>query len=351
MEKRLVHGGDIYSRVGALDFSANINPLGLPSGVKRAIIDNIDSYVSYPDPLCRELKEAISKSSGVLFDKIVCGNGAADLIFRLVLFCKPRKAMVLAPTFAEYEEALKLVDCEIVYHKLSKENGFELDESILSEIKQDIDMVFICNPNNPTGIPVKKEFIIKIAKACKLNNALLMVDECFNEFLQNSQDYSVMPFLAEYENLLVLKAFTKLYSMAGIRLGYMFCACNIAQGIAKTLQPWSVSTVASKCGVAALLEEEYRQKTYLLTKQNREYLITELKLLSFKVYASRANFVFFWSEDISLAEKLQKRNILIRECDNYVGLTKGYYRIAVLGMEDNVKLIEAIKGLRVESNG
>ncbi len=345
INNKLVHGGDIYSHKEAvIDFSANINPFGLPSSVRQAIVDNIDSYVNYPDPLCRELKSAIAKHENVLKSNIVCGNGAADVIFRLVLAVKPDKAMIIVPTFAEYEQALKVCDCDIVYHFLLEQDGFILNESIFDNISNDVDMMFICNPNNPTGIPIKKEFILKIANKCKENNILLVVDECFNEFVDDEKSYSVVYNLQDNTNIIVLKAFTKMYAMAGIRLGYALCSNTILiDKISNTLQPWSVSTVASKCGIAALKEKDYVQKTKLLIERNRNYLINELEKIGFVVYGSKANYVFFKSCELNLVEKLEQHNILIRSCENYVGLEKGYYRIAVKNQEDNQYLIDCLK--------
>lgn len=346
---KLIHGGDIYNEDDGsvcnwLDFSANINPLGLPQGVRRAITDNIDSYTSYPDPLCRELKAAIAMSEGIDTKYIVCGNGAADLIFRLVLCTNPQKAIVIAPTFAEYETALSLVHCTTVHHYLSEENGFYLDNTILQKISADVDIMFVCNPNNPTGIPVKTDLMQNIVEQCKRMNVLLVVDECFNDFLDNNHDYSMIPYLKDYNNMILLKAFTKMYAMAGIRLGYALCSdVYLTQKIESTLQPWSVSTVASKCGIAALSSTEYVKKTKQLIHDNRTFLIGELKKLGIKVFDSAANFIFFKTDEIELDTKLKEHGILIRSCSNYVGLSDNYYRIAVKGHEDNLRLIEALR--------
>jgi histidinol-phosphate aminotransferase len=344
--KKLVHGGDIYSYNDRkiIDFSANVNPLGLPRSVKKAISDNIEAYTNYPDPLSRELKQAFLKYEGITPDNIVFGNGAADIIFRLVLAIKPKKALLLAPTFSEYETALKICDCEILHHFLTDENGFVLDDNIFNKITSDIDIMFICNPNNPTGIAIEKEFVLEIAKKCLDNNIILVVDECFNEFLEHNYKYSVYSYIDEYKNIIILKAFTKTYAMAGIRLGYAFCSNKILiEKITNMLQPWSVSTVASKCGAVALGEKDYLIEAKKLIFKNRKYLICELECFGFKVYNSMANYIFFKADDFELTNKLEKYGILIRSCANYIGLEKGYYRIAVKKSCDNEFLIECLK--------
>ena len=167
--KQLVHGGDwmgYRERFGrdALDFSANVSPLGLPEGVAQAIRDALPLADRYPDPLCRTLRAALSRAEGVPQERILCGNGAADLIFRLVLAKKPRRALLPAPTFAEYASALKTVGCEVEYFFLKEENDFEITEELLSALHETIDMVFLCQPNNPTGQIVTSDFLEKLLK-------------------------------------------------------------------------------------------------------------------------------------------------------------------------------------------
>ena len=350
--KQLIHGGDIYSKRDIpedkklIDFSANINPLGMPIKVKRAIIDNIDDFSSYPDPLCRELIDEISKHESIPAEYIVCGNGAADILYRIAVALKPKKALLTAPTFSEYEESLKTVNSNIRYQCLHSDNQFKLDESIFEKLEPDIDIVFLCNPNNPTGVPIKKEMVLKIAAHCKANKTVLVVDECFIEFIQNSQDYSIVDKLDDFENVIVLKAFTKIYAMAGIRLGYGICSNNnTVDRIYKAGQPWNVSVIAQKCGIAALKETEYVTQTKVMIKQNREYLMSELRLLGLKVFESKANYILFKTVDKQLPKKLEKCGILIRSCGNYIGLDDTYFRIAVKAKEDNEYFIKNFKNI------
>lgn len=344
--RKLVHGGDIYSYGDSvvLDFSANINLLGMPESVKQAIVDNVEFYASYPDPLCRELKQALSVHEHISSNKIVCGNGAADIIFRLVLALHPQKALIFAPTFAEYESALKMVDCSVNYFTLQEENGFIVDKTILEMITDELGILFICNPNNPTGILTKRSLMIEIANKCRETNTVLVVDECFNDFLECAEDYTIVDELDHINTTIVLKAFTKIYAMAGIRLGYALSGnTTLIEQIEGALQPWSVSTVASKCGIAALSEMQFVEKTKVLTKRNREYLAQELTSLGMKVFDSKANYLFFKCGDNSLDIKLKDYNILIRSCENYRGLGAGYFRIAVRSEQDNARLINTIK--------
>lgn len=348
----LTHGGDIYSNRNIpenkklIDFSANINPLGMPPSVKRAIIDNIDAYTNYPDPLCRELINEISKAESIPNEFIVCGNGAADLIYRIVSVVKPKVTLLLAPTFSEYQKAVEAVNSIIKYHYLNENKRFVLDESILDKLSPDVDLVFLCNPNNPTGVPIEKKLLLAIVEKCKLNNAILVVDECFIDFLENSQEYSIIQQIKDYNNVIVLKAFTKVYAMAGIRLGYCICSnSEIGDSVYNQGQPWSVSVAAQKCGIAALNETEFVNQTKIIIKQNREYLIHNLKLLGLNVYNSKANYILFKSENKNIQSELEKNGILIRSCANYKGLKDTFFRIAVKLKEDNEYLIKCLASI------
>jgi threonine-phosphate decarboxylase len=359
---KLIHGGDIYTAreqlslmenpPDILDFSANINPLGLPEGVKQAITKSVDIYNAYPDPLCRELIFNLSHFERVPCHWLLCGNGAADLIYRLVYAKKPRKAMVLAPTFAEYEEALNSVACQIFHYELQAEKAFQIDENFLEALQQeqDMDMLFLCNPNNPTGQLIPKEVILKILQRCKVLDILCVIDECFNDFLEEPEKYTAKEYLEEFENLFILKAFTKIYAMAGIRLGHCISSNEkLLKDLIKAGQPWSVSIVAQIAGIQAMKEKEYLIKTKELICEERKYLIRSLESLGICVIASSANYIFIrwpFHTKYPLYEMLFDKGILIRNCDNYYGLSQGYYRICIKEHEDNMVLIDALS--RVE---
>ncbi|MEG1929610.1 MAG: threonine-phosphate decarboxylase [Anaerovorax sp.] len=355
----LIHGGDIYSprekiRGEILDFSANINPLGLPPGVQRAIADTIPLCVNYPDPLCRALTAAISVSEAVEKEWILCGNGAADLIFRLVWAKKPKKAILPAPTFAEYELALKSVDCDIRYYALDKEKGFALGEAFLHCIREDVDILFLCNPNNPTGKLIPRALLKKILIKCREQKVLLVMDECFIDFLWTPSAYTMVGEISQYKELFVLKAFTKNYAMPGIRLGYGLCSDSLLlDKMAEQGQPWSVSLLAQAAGVAALKEEGYLEKMRTLVNEEKKYLQKALAALGIKAYPPAANYIFLYFSEVvdsrsneAFQEALLQKGILIRDCSNYKGLSYGYYRVAIKDRAANEKLIGAFQTMK-----
>ncbi len=342
----LLHGGDwagYQAEYGGLplDFSANISPLGLPEGVRQAIVSALDEPPRYPDPLCRALREKLSAVHGVPADHILCGNGAADLIFRLALALRPRKALVTAPTFAEYEQALGTVDCETKRLTLAPETGFAVTGDILSEITPSLDVLFLCEPNNPTGRTTDHALLLKILERCRDCGTLLAVDECFNNFLDDPAAHSLIKELGP--NLLILRAFTKNYAMAGLRLGYCFGEPGLLEKMSHCGQPWAVSSPAQAAGVAALDEGEYSAKLRALIQEQRPVLAEGLSALGCRVCPGEANYLLFHHPDGALSQKLRPKGILLRDCRNYPGLSPGWYRAAVRTKEENQALLRAMR--------
>ena len=215
-----------------------------------------------------------------------------------------------------------------------------ISEDILDAIDEDLDIMFICNPNNPTGVLTERALIERVAEKCREKDVVLVVDECFMDFIDGREKYSVTDKLEEYDNVIILKAFTKLYAMAGVRLGYCLCANpEIMEALDRVRQPWNLSNLAQAAGVAALKEKQYVEESLAAIEAERIRLIKSLKSLGFTVYGSGANYIFF-KGDADLYEKALERGILIRDCSNYVGLEKGYYRIAVRLQEDNDRIIK-----------
>ncbi len=348
------HGGDIYSYIErndqqVLDFSANINPLGLPAGAQACLKNEVDAFSAYPDVRCKALIDAIGAYEGVKAERIVCGNGAADLIYRLCYALRPKKALLIAPTFSEYEAALQQVDCAIRYHHVKAERGFQVETDILEAI-QDVDMVFVCNPNNPTGVLTTEERMLQIARQCKQCGATLVIDECFMGFVESREESSFLPHLSDFPHVLVLKAFTKFFAMAGLRLGYCISAnLGLLEKVRKAGQPWSVSTPAQRAGVCALQDANYIKTTVQNTTVERVYLSQGLRRLGFCVFESRCNFILFRIPvAINLYKLLYEKAILIRSCDNFVGLDEHYYRVAVKSHKDNCRLLSALEEVLVD---
>ena len=338
-----VHGGDIYSKTYRLDFSTNINPYGMPASVREAAIKGIEMSIHYPDVQCRELRSAISKKEKIGTDWIICGNGAAELLFTLTAALKPKKALLAAPCFAEYEQALTAINCDIRYYFLKEENDFLIDEDYLQDLQEDIEIAFLCNPNNPTGLVISTGLLEKIVDICKEKHIFLVLDECFMEFIAEESQNPQKKYLKKMQNLFILKAFTKMYGIPGLRLGYGLCSNEkLLYQMKQLMQPWNVSQPAQLAGIAACEEAEFVIKTRAYIKKERVYLAEELRKLQFTVYDSQANYLFF-KAPADLYNVCNKEGILIRNCSNYRGLTTGYYRIAVKTRKENDELLRTLK--------
>lgn len=371
-----LHGGDIYSQEILWDFSTNINPLGTPEGVKEALRQSAEYCIRYPDIQCRELTAAIAAYYLTVGDKrvhpaieaknILCANGAADFIYQLAFALRPRFALLPAPTFSEYEHALSSCGCQVQHIFFGKEKGFAVDlKTLMKEIldlkkneqedkgqekkEQKPEMIFLCNPNNPTGLPMKKAELEAFADFAEGEGIRLVIDECFLDFLDEPEEYSLIPVLHKYPHLVIIKAFTKLYGMAGLRLGYGLSADDeLLASMQRIRQPWSVSLPAQMAGVAALKEREYVIRAKKIIARGRIQLSEGLGRLGFLVYPSRANYLFFQdlregAEKGILYQACKQKKLLLRSCENFYGLDGSYYRICVKTKEENEQLLAVLK--------
>ena len=339
-----LHGGDIYRNPGCIDFSASVNPLGTPDSVKRAVIRASEHLAEYPDPEQEILRTAIARMEGVSDrNHIVCGNGAAELIRLICAALDPRTAVLPVPAFAEYEVALEEQGCRINRVYAEEETSFRHGEELLESIK-DVkpDIVFFCNPDNPSGVLSSCSYMLRLAETCEKAGSFFIIDECFIDLTENPKEASLVQYLNRFPHMVVMKAFTKTYGMAGVRLGYAITSDDdIAARIRSKTQPWNVSVIASAAGLAALDEKDFVRKGREVIAEERAFLYGELTALGYKVFPTAANFILFRGK-IGLAEQCRERGILIRDCSNFEGLCQGYYRIAVKKHEDNQKLISVL---------
>lgn len=336
------HGGDwaafeYDNGTLPLDFSISVSPLGMPEGAKAAAIAALANAERYPDPFCRRLRKVLSDHHGVSAEHIVCGAGAADLIYRAARVLRPSKAVLPAPTFSEYEAAL---DCEIVRVILTEEQDFSLNETFLEALTPDVEAVFLCNPNNPTGRCTDFSLLWQILRRCEAIGAVLVVDECFLDF---TGERSMSEFL-QSPNLVVLKAFTKTYAMAGLRLGYALCGDPaLAERFFQCAAPWAVSSIAQAAGISALKDKNYVNQLRIFLQTERPRMANSLIQLGLRVIPSDANFLLFQSADTHLCEKLRTRGILLRDCRNFIGLSAGWYRAAIRTSAENDVLLAALR--------
>lgn len=342
MEK-YVHGGNIYDNKIKYDFSANINPLGMPESVKDRLCEMAYMFEHYPDVNYKELAQRIAKRKSVSENQIVCGNGAIEIIYKAVNVIKPNKALLASPCFVEYEKALLENETQIEYYERQEKNDFKITKEYLLCLTDDIDMAILCQPNNPSGDVVDEALLKQIIEKAKENDIFLIIDECFIDFVRNSANISALKYL-NYKKLLVINAFTKSYAMPGLRLGYGMCSDLSLVNRLKAYGPeWSVSVPAQIAGVEAIKCENYIDETVSYIEKEREYLSNELRALGIKVIDSCANFLMI-KLDSKKVSMLFRNGIMIRDLSNVRGLCdSGYYRIAVRTHKENEELIRIIK--------
>lgn len=330
----------MFSHNVNLDYSVNINPLGMPEPIRQAIISHMPDYESYPDPYCRKLRAAIAHKESVETKNVLCGNGAAELIYRLCLSQRPRQVLVCAPTFTDYARAAVMSGASIIEHMLHSEEGFVLSDTILADISSDVDILFLCNPNNPTGRLINYNLIEHILKRCEETGTIAVMDECFLPFTRGQ---SVVPLISTYANLIVMRAFTKIYAMPGLRLGYMLSGnTDLLESVGNFGQCWNVSAVAQIAGLAVLTCHDTETQVCRLVESERYYMLDAIQDLGIQTYPSDANFLLMESS-IPLYDPLLKKGILIRSCSNFSGLNHNYYRIAVKLHNQNKILVSALE--------
>ena len=336
-----------------LDYSSNINPLGVPESFKGALECNINEFTKYPDINYIELRKAIGRYLSVRdISFIIPGNGAIELLYKAIQQSGKSRLISLKPTFSEYARAAS--HCGIEYHAIaafdSEYQNVDI-ELILESANQDC-VVIICNPNNPTGTLINKEKLLQLAGGLKEKGALLIIDEAFMEFTTGYPQNSMLDQLEKFHNLLIVKAATKFFGMPGIRLGYAISHnLNLISKIRESIEPWNVNTAAVIAGCSMLEDSHYILNSRVWISTERKNMYDGLSNIEgINVYPSAANFhlIKLLKENLDawkLKEKLLEQNILIRTPEGFEGLDERYVRLAVKHRESNIFLIEKIKNI------
>lgn len=335
--ERYAHGGQIYDAKGLagdwLDFSANINPLGLSEKILRTLRDNLRGVVNYPDPQAAELKRAISNRYDVPEKNLVLLNGAAEFFYLYLNAIRPARVVIPVPSFSEYERAARASGCEVKYFFTNAEDNFFLDVDKLEVTAADC--VIIGRPNNPTGNLLVPEKILKLAEV-----ASVIVDESFIDFLDVK---SVRKFVSE--KISVVQSLTKIFAIPGLRLGFAVVEENLARRLNLCKDVWNVNFLAQKAGVAALDDEDFLKRTRAWLELEKKFFVERLSnLRGIKIFPPTVNFVLFRHEKADkILNELRREKILLRSCANFAGLDETYLRSAIRSREENLRLLDALK--------
>lgn len=350
------HGGNVYlvsretgiplSRI--LDFSASINPLGVPESAAAVIRESIGYLPHYPEPFADELSMHVGEHLGLDPGAILCGNGSTELIYLVVRALAPGKVLIPAPTFSEYEAACVMQrGTSCVRHVLSPENNFDIDVNAFIGSMAGCNMVFLCNPNNPTGRILKRDAVLAMADAADRNSCYFVVDEAFIDF---APENSVADEVAKRSHLIVLRSLTKFYALSGLRVGYGVFPAGLYESIKKYKEPWTVNTLAQKAGIAAIHDKDYHERTMTVIRDGKHFLEQGLKNLDIRYIPSASNYYLLKLDNAhDLICALRKKGILVRDCAGFPGLDGSFVRIAVKSERENAALLKEFASCAVLS--
>ncbi|MEM0029823.1 MAG: threonine-phosphate decarboxylase CobD [Candidatus Nitrosocaldus sp.] len=349
--KSIVHGGKHYyfqSSNTLVDFSTSVNPLGPSPRVKEVIVRSIDAIVAeYPDNSTRRFRRVAAEYIGVDDSCIVAGNGSSELIYLIAdaFLARDDRVLIIEPTFSEYERA-SLKNSAKVEHIMLEFTFKDEHQSILAERMNGTRLIFICNPNNPTGSVIEKKTMLRVVEEAYNRGVMVLLDECFMEF--SSIDCSLARHVEEFNNLIVLRSLTKAFGLAGLRLGYCLANSKLAGVLADAKVPWSVNALAEVAGVEALNDREHIERSKAILTRERDYMHDRLEEVGYSPSRSSVNFFLVRIPDgmnsTTLRDKLLHKGMLVRDCSNFYGLEDGrYIRIAPRLRTDNELLIDAME--------
>lgn len=380
------HGGNIYkifrekSIKEILDYSSNINPYGIPESLKKRITENLEILERYPDPDYIELRQKLAHLNKVDMSNIILGNGATEIIFLFMKVINPKKILIAAPTFGEYERAVKAMKrvenssilgdsnkkkydeksfgkqkIEIEHFELKENDDFKLNiDNLKNELAKKYDLLIICNPNNPTGKFLKLDETEEILKECNKYNTKLFIDEAFIDFLKDGIKESIINTKEDKQNLFVTRAFTKFFAMPGLRLGYgIYFDKKLEKRISEKKEPWSVNNIAEMAGLTVLDDTKYIEETLKWIAEEKTYVYEKLNEINgIKPYKTEVNFITVKIEDNFILKglnvkilrgKMIEKGILIRDASNFKFLDERFFRLAIKNRKNNDRVIETLK--------
>ncbi len=348
------HGSDLekiekiygIKKEDIISFSANVNPLGISTKLKEGIKEHIDCITTYPDREYASLRNCIAQYCGCEAESVIVGNGSTELISLFVKIENPKKALILGPTYSEYEREISLVGGKTIYYPLKEENDFLLDtKDFISKLTEDIDMVIICNPNNPTGTAISSADMRKILDACMACHIFVMVDETYVEFAEDVSKISAVGLTRTYGNIAILRGTSKFFAAPGLRLGYAICSnADLISEINKRKDPWTINSIAVVAGTLMFTDQEYINKTrgLITSERDRMYKLFE-ESSRFKPYKPEGNFMLLKILEDGLTsgelfDRCIKKGLMIRDCSTFPYLGENYIRFCFMNPSDNDKL-------------
>lgn len=356
--KEHFHGSDLekieqiygINKDDIISFSANVNPLGVSFRLKETLTKHLDAITTYPDREYTSLRKCIGTYVNTDYENIVVGNGSTELISLFIQITHPKKALIIGPTYSEYEREVSLGGGRSHYFSLTEASEFELDTTVLTEeLSHDVDLLILCNPNNPTSSVIKRQQMREVLDYCKRKSITVLVDETYVEFAENPEEVTAVPLTEFYNNIIILRGISKFFAAPGLRLGYAICGNrDLLKEINQKKNPWTINSLAAIAGEIMFTDEEYINETReLITKERNRVCHILSSSDHFKVYHAHANFVLvkilkdnLTSEDVFNAAIRQ--NLMIRDCSTFPFLSNKYFRFCFMKPEDNDKLLNVL---------
>ena len=355
------HGSDIEAVAAfyqldpdkIINFAANVNPLGISQKLKTELARNIDIISQYPERDYRSLRAAIGEYANCNPDHIIPGNGSTELISGVIQSIQPKQAILIAPSYSEYEREVNLCGGQIQYHVLKKENNYELSaDALISDCTSDTDLIVLCNPNNPTSNAITIFELDRLLNWCNSHNIIIMIDETYIEFSEHPEAIEAISLVDKHNNLIVLRGVSKFFAAPGLRLGYAVCSnSDLRNTINAHKDPWSINSVAAKAGEIMFQDTDYIQQTkHLIISEKKKMIDALSETKHFKVYPSESNFLLIELIDTELTatecfKHCIKKGLMLRDCSTFQELGDKFLRICMMLPEDNSKIIAALKEL------
>lgn len=356
--KEHFHGSDLekieqvygIKKEDIVSFSANVNPLGISFRLRETLTSHIDAITTYPDREYTSLRKCIAEYVGTGHQNIVVGNGSTELISLFIQITHPKKALIVGPTYSEYEREVSMGGGRSHYFSLTEASEFELDTKALTEeLSHDVDLLILCNPNNPTSSVIKRGQMRDILDYCKRKSITVLVDETYVEFAEEPDQVTAIPLTEFYNNIIILRGISKFFAAPGLRLGYAVCGNHdLLKEINQKKNPWTINTLAAIAGEIMFSDDDYISKTRELISSERKRVCELLSAnKNYKLYQAHANFVLvkILNDDITSEDVFDaaiRQNLMVRDCSTFPFLSNKYFRFCFMNPEDNDRLLKVL---------
>lgn len=360
-KKQEFHGSDLekveayygIKKEDIIPFAGNVNPLGISPLLKKSMASHIESISEYPDRDYKELRSTLALYCNVPMEHIIVGNGATEMISLTMQLLRPKHALLLSPTYSEYTREIDLVGGHVEEYFLREDLDFKLDlNDLISKLTDDIDLLAICNPNNPTSSALNTEEITKILTHCKLHDIFVMIDETYVEFAPCIEEITAIPLTKRYDNLMVIRGVSKFYAAPGLRFGYGITSSEaFLKSLHQHQNPWSLNSVGAYTGELLLKDADYFRETRALILSERARMFARLSHMDgYKPYAAYGNFILVrilkgGLTSFDVFEAAIKNRLMIRDCSSFESLTGEYIRFCIMNPEDNDRLLHVLNSL------